>query len=506
MLTGDGSRSLRKDIADLQNADFQTLLLDSVNDAIIATNTDFLITFWNKAAERTYGWTRQEVLGRNADALFQTVFTGIDQKEAHRKLMLDKEVEVEVIHTCKDGSQINVMAKVSSICGESGQLTGTVGVLRDITRQKKIDENLAFQTCLLASVHDAIVAADENYVITYWNRMAEDLFGWKADEVLGKSSAEIFKTIVPNSSRDQAIEKMIKNDCYEGEVIYHHKDGHRIYTHVHANVLRNDNGDFKGTISSFRDITDRKQDERKALALVKELEEADKNKNRFISVLSHELRNPLAAIMMTKDLMKLTAPDSERGKQALAMQERQIAILARLVDDLLDVTRISENKIKLKKERIELNALIRRTISDYQALYDEKHVTLRLELPAEAIWLEADPTRLTQAIGNLVYNALKFSRSCGHVIISAAPDSSRGETVIQISDDGMGIDAHTMTRLFQPFAQADQALARTQGGLGLGLSIVKGIIELHGGRVQAESEGIGKGAVFTIYLPMPPGG
>lgn len=240
--------------------------------------------------------------------------------------------------------------------------------------------------------------------------------------------------------------------------------------------------------------------EQKALALVAELEAADKNKNEFISVLSHEIRNPLAAIATSVSLLELT-DNKEQTEKAKAILKRQMGQLTKLVDDLLDLTRITQNKIKLKKDNIFLNELVMHTAEDINPEYEKKGVWLIRMVQPQPLFVYADPVRITQCIGNVLHNALKFTQENGTVRLSLQQEKS--DAVITVQDNGIGIRPELITQLFKPFVQGDYTLHRqNSNGLGLGLSIVKGIVEMHGGTVAAASEGLGKGALFTIRLPI----
>ncbi|MDQ7093555.1 PAS domain S-box protein [Desulfosporosinus sp. PR] len=249
-------------------------------------------------------------------------------------------------------------------------------------------------------------------------------------------------------------------------------------------------------IRQAADLIDRKQAE-------EELRKADRNKNQFISSLSHELRNPLASMMMSLSLLKMTDPDSHQAMQAQEVLERQTVQLSRLVDDLLEVTRITQNKIKLKRDDVELANLISRTINDYRPMFAEKGVGLEFAQLDGPIYLKADPARLTQVLGNLLHNALKFTDPGGKTQVAVAKDDEKHEVTIKVIDDGFGIKPDLLKELFQPFIQADISLDRSSGGLGLGLAIVKGMVELHGGSVSVHSEGLGQGSAFSICLPLP---
>jgi signal transduction histidine kinase len=241
--------------------------------------------------------------------------------------------------------------------------------------------------------------------------------------------------------------------------------------------------------------------EKNALDLVEKLRQVDQNKNAFINRLSHELRNPLASIMMALELIEKTPSGSQQALKALDIVKRQSKLLKNLVDDLLDVTRITQNKVCLKKDVLEINNLVEKVIQDYQPQFIEKNVKLEFKssLP---IYMKADYSRLTQAIGNLLHNAAKFTNEDDLVIVSVAQDADCSEAVITVEDTGQGMDPKDQLNLFKPFMQADKPLGLRHEGLGLGLSIVKGIVEHHGGRVEAFSEGLGRGAKFTIRLPL----
>jgi PAS domain S-box-containing protein len=241
------------------------------------------------------------------------------------------------------------------------------------------------------------------------------------------------------------------------------------------------------------------QSERRALQLVEELRKADQNKNEFISMMSHELRNPLATIMVGISLLEF-AVETEKSRGVKEIMKRQSEHLCRLVDDLLDLTRINMNKVKLKKERVELCKLARAVAEDFTAQFEKKGVTLETSTACDQLILEADSARLTQIIGNLLHNALKFTGAGGIVHLTLSKQET--QAVICVEDNGIGIKPEILPDLFRPFVQLDNSIDRSNGGLGLGLSIVKGMAELHGGSVNAFSEGLGKGARFNVLLPL----
>ncbi|WP_170164838.1 PAS domain S-box protein [Thiocapsa rosea] len=232
------------------------------------------------------------------------------------------------------------------------------------------------------------------------------------------------------------------------------------------------------------------------------LEEADRRKDRFIAMLGHELRNPLAPIRNSLAILELTPPGGELCRQAQSMIDRQVRHLTRLVDDLLDITRIARGKITLQREPLELCALLRCAVDDYRDVLAESRIALELRLPEEALWMSADRTRLVQVIGNLLSNAGKFTPPGGRIQVSLAQDRALGQAILKVCDTGIGIAPEMLPRVFEPFVQADTTLERSRGGLGLGLATVKGLIEMHGGRVQVASAGLGSGTELTLQLPL----
>ncbi|MGA7745129.1 MAG: GAF domain-containing protein [Polyangia bacterium] len=232
------------------------------------------------------------------------------------------------------------------------------------------------------------------------------------------------------------------------------------------------------------------------------LAEADRNKNHFLAVLSHELRNPLAPITNSLYILDRAVPGGAQALRAHAVIARQVGQLSRLVDDLLDTTRIGRNKLTLHRERLELNQLVRRTLDDYGPQFEKNQVGVELAPAPRPVFVNGDGNRLAQIVGNLLQNAAKFTGPGGHTRVSVSTDDKSKRAVVRVADTGVGMDAPMLERLFQPFAQADTTLDRSKGGLGLGLALVRGLVELHGGTISAHSPGLGQGAEFVVRLPL----
>jgi signal transduction histidine kinase len=234
------------------------------------------------------------------------------------------------------------------------------------------------------------------------------------------------------------------------------------------------------------------------------LREADRRKDDFLATLAHELRNPLAPVRNALHILKVPGLSDEAADKAREMMERQIEHLVRLVDDLLDVSRIVRGKVQLHPERLEMGQLVRLTAEDCRPVLENAGLTLRLDTPDVPIWVHGDAIRLAQILNNLLDNAVKFSDGGQSVAVRVSVDAERRQAVLTVRDEGIGIEPSVLPRLFTPFAQADQSIERSPGGLGLGLALVKGLAELHGGQVRCVSEGRGRGTEFTVCLPLMP--
>ncbi|MGZ5060479.1 MAG: sensor histidine kinase [Usitatibacter sp.] len=245
-------------------------------------------------------------------------------------------------------------------------------------------------------------------------------------------------------------------------------------------------------IKAYLDIARLKQVEN-------ELRELDQRKNEFLATLAHELRNPLAPLRNGLEVLRLARADSDMAEKARGMMERQLRQMVRLVDDLLDVSRVSRGRIDLRREDVELSAVLKAAIETSEPLMAERGHTFEADIPAARIVVDGDLTRLSQVFSNLLNNAAKYTPSGGRIHLGVKADG--GEAVVTVSDDGLGIPAAMLGRVFDIFTQVDRSFEKTQGGLGIGLSIAKRLVEMHGGRIEAASGGPGKGSTFTVRLP-----
>jgi len=282
-----------------------------------------------------------------------------------------------------------------------------------------------------------------------------------------------------------------------GEVETTPKSGSRQRLALTATVLPSAQ---KMVLLAFEDVTGRRANEERLARTEAALREADRRKDEFMATLSHELRNPLAAIQSSLFVLQRGAADRDKTEKASAIIGRQVTQLARLIDDLLDVTRINRGKIQLRRQRLELGALVCRTLDDHDPSFEASGLILRRVIDAGPLWVNGDPARLVQSLANLLINARKFTSPDG--IVTVTLERQGGRAVLRIRDTGAGIEPQLLPHLFEPFAQGPQTMDRSRGGLGLGLAVVKGLIELHGGTIGVASEGPGRGTEVTIALPL----
>jgi len=337
------------------------------------------------------------------------------------------------------------------------------------------------------------MSKDLNGNITSWNPAAQRLYGYAAEEVLGKSKALV---IPPERAAElpAALKRIRQGKRVEPhETVRVRKDGRRLDVAITISPIRDETGEIVGAATIARDITGRKRAEAA-------LREADRRKDEFLATLAHELRNPLAPLSNALQVLELAGDDRASAEQARRLMERQLSHLVRLVDDLLDVSRITTGKIELRKERVDVKAIVDSALETCGPVIEQSGHQLAVSLPPGPLPLDADLTRLAQVVSNLLHNAVKYTDRGGHITLTAEQQGS--DVVITVMDDGIGIAPEALPRLFEIFSQADRSLGRAQGGLGIGLSLVRGLVELHGGTVGVHSAGLGRGSEFTVRLPL----
>jgi PAS domain S-box-containing protein len=348
----------------------------------------------------------------------------------------------------------------------------------------------------------AIFLVDLGGHVASWNVGAERILGYQEAEVVGQPLAIFFtpedlERGMPKWEMDQAL----ANNRASDDRWHVRKDGSRFWCSGLLMSARDSGGSLRGFVKVMRDLTERKQMEEQLRLRAEELQAADRRKNEFLAMLSHELRNPLAPILTSLYVLKKQEPaEGTVVEQTRAMIERQVMNLKRLIDDLLDVSRMALNRIQLRKEPVDLLVIAARAVEDVQPLVREREHALTVTTAPGPLMLLGDPIRLEQVILNLLTNAAKFSDPGGKLWLTIDRDGDHA--VVRVRDMGIGIAPEMMARAFDLFAQADQGLDRARGGLGIGLTLARTLVTRHGGTIEARSEGEGKGSEFIVRLPL----
>ena len=361
------------------------------------------------------------------------------------------------------------------------------------------DEARARLAAIVESSDDAIVSKTLDGTIRSWNAGAQRIFGYTPEEVVGRS----ITLIIPPERIDE--EREILRRLCRGERIEHFetvrvaKDGRSIDVSITVSPVRDREGRIIGASKIGRDISAQKRMAVELRRKAEELAEADRKKDDFIALLAHELRNPLAPLRSGLQVLRLAAGDPGAVEKTRAMMDRQLAHLVRLIDDLLDVSRLNRNKLNLQRSRVALAEVVSHAVETAAPAIEAAGHALTVSLPPDAVLLDADLTRLAQVLGNLLTNSAKYTERGGRITLAAK--AREGEGVVTVRDTGIGIPPEALPRIFDMFAQVDRTQERATGGLGIGLALVKGLTEMHGGTVSAESEGPGRGSTFTLRLP-----
>jgi two-component system, chemotaxis family, CheB/CheR fusion protein len=374
-----------------------------------------------------------------------------------------------------------------------GRVEGVVLTLIDISDRKSGEETCEWLSAIVSSSNDAIISFTLDGTVVSWNGSAEHLFGYSSDEMLGQSVQRLSVATHPGELRE------IFGRISRGEEIKHYeterirKDGERLNISMSVSPITQAGSAMRGVTAIVQDVTEQRR-------VRAEIEELSRRKDEFLAMLAHELRNPLAPIMSGVEVIRGADGDPYQIEMAAGIIERQTLQMVRLVNDLLDVSRITNGAIRLQKERIEVQRVVALAMETIRGQLDAAGQTFTLSLPERPVYIDADPARITQVIVNLVSNAGKYMDPGGHVELSAAIES--GTVVLSICDTGIGISADMLSTIFEMFAQIESGRRHQRGGLGVGLSVVRTLVEMHGGTVEAQSNGEGKGSIFIVRLPL----
>jgi len=494
-------------------------LIESNIDALMTTDPAGIISDVNKQMEALTGCTRDELIG----APFKNNFTDPERAEvAIKRVLGEKKVtDYELTARARDGKETVVSYNATTFYDRDRKLQGVFAAARDVTERKRDEQELSEKARLLDLSNDAIIVRDLDDKISSWNKGAEKLYGWASEEVIGRHLDSLLQTEFPKPM-EIILDQLQSEGEFSGELVQIARDGRRVAVLCRWVLDRG----TKSILTSYTDITERRMLEDSLVARASDLVRADRNKDEFLAMLAHELRNPLAPLRNAVEILRTAGASGDECGQAQRIIGRQIDNMTRMIDDLLDVSRITEGKIELRCKTVALADILTAASSVARSCITARRQVLTISLPATPIFLNADATRLDQVFGNLLGNACKYSDPGRHIWLSAevAPpagpampsghqdaEGDKGtspgplEVVIRVRDDGMGIPADLLPRIFDLFVQSTRALDRAHGGLGIGLTLVQRLVKLHGGSVEARSGGLGLGSEFIVRLPIVPG-
>ena len=524
-------------------------IVESSDDAIVSKTLDGYILSWNAGAERLFGYSPQEAVGRHITMLIPKERRDEEDAILERIRRGERIDHFETVRLTKGGRPIDISLTVSPVRDGQGRLIGASKVARDITALKQsrevqlaLRDELAIQVVDLRRLHDMserlASAPDLQSVLDETLRVAAAIDGtdlgliWLRDPIdnalrvaaklgLDAAALELLDGAPPDSAprgvclarrRRVVIEDVETDPDYAAFRATARQAGFR---GVHSTPLLTRAGKQIGVLSTYfrrphwpsdRDMRLVDLCVRQAVDFIEnarlhaELREADRRKDEFLAMLAHELRNPLAPISNSLQILRMSDDLSPAVGHVREIMERQVNQLARLVDDLLEISRITSGKIELRKEPIDLVAIIATAVETSRPLIDAAGHQLAIALSQEPLVLEADPVRLSQVVSNLLNNAAKYTDRGGQIWLAA--ERRGNEAVVSVRDTGEGITADMLPRIFDLFSQVDRTLSRAQGGLGVGLTLARRLVELHGGQIEAHSEGQGKGSEFVLRLPL----
>jgi PAS domain S-box-containing protein len=504
-------------------------LVDSIPDyAIFMLDPEGHVATWNVGATRIHGYAREEIVGKSFAALY-TPEDRLAGKPARILETVRREghVEDESWRVRKDGTRFWGNIVITALKDEAARLIGFVKVTRDLTARKLAEEELRrseerFRLLVECVTDYAIYMLDPEGRVVTWNLGAERMTGYKASEMIGHSFSRFF---LPDDARlgkpALELERARKDGRFEDEAWRVRRDGTKFWANVVLTPVRDAHGELIGFAKVTRDLSERRSAEeterllgaekaaraaleRSELRLkdaVSRADAANRLKDEFLATVSHELRTPLNAIVGWSSLLRTRTEDPGLTKGLCSIHQNAQA-QARLIEDILDVSRIITGKLHLNLTATDVIEVVHQAAEVVRPSADAKHISLRFVLPDEPVLLVADPDRMRQVVWNLLSNAVKFTDAGGEVVTTV--ERCGAELCISVRDTGQGIEQEFLPHVFERFRQADGTTTRRFGGLGLGLAIVRHIIELHGGSVDAASEGPGRGALFHVRFPVRP--
>ncbi len=484
-------------------------LFEQFAAAIFVTDPGGEVLFVNRAAADLLGCTQEELVGKNL--AFFTHPDDLVERESldlltpglthvARRRVRHKDGEYRVAEgrarVLDDGRIVAVVSDVTDLVTAERVLGESAERLRHMLEHSQSTAHVgSWEVSLDEAADSSLRWSDETY----------RLFGYRPGAI-EVTTATFFDAIHPEDSdavRAHSRAGRARGEPFEKDYRIVRPDGTVRAIHAWTRFERDSAGRPIRMLGTCQDVTDRKHAEQERECALQELREADRRKDEFLAMLSHELRNPLAPILNAVEVLDRARPDDhELTSKFRSVITRQVQHMKRLLDDLLDASRVGQGKIQLRKEPVELGALLLQAVEVSRPMIVEKRQELSMTLASGPLPLEADPTRLVQVFANLVNNASKYTDREGHIALAVAAEGD--EAVVKVRDDGMGMTPELVARAFDLFVQESRSLDRAQGGLGIGLTMVRTLVKMHGGAVRAFSEGPGRGSEFVVRLPLAP--
>jgi PAS domain S-box-containing protein len=468
-----------------------------LESAVIACTLDGIITSWDASAAKVFGFGEREAVGQSIGIIIPP------EGQAEAEEMRDRVGRGETIPALqsvrlrKDGSPIEVEQSLYPARDELRRIVGILAIMREVRELRLETEARAYLATIVDWSDDAIVGKDLDGVVMSWNRAAERIFGYTAAEAIGRS----IKLIIPPArwaEEEEVLNKIRRDEAVDHfETVRVRKDGSPVEISLTVSPVKDHAGKVIGASKIARDVSQRKLIEKQRDELYEQAQRNNRAKDEFLAMLSHELRNPIGAISSAMQVLGHPDVKAEAAKQARDIIGRQTRKLTRIVEDLLDVGRVLTGKVRLDAHPMDLSEAARSSVNALRISgRADQHL---LTLDATPVWVVADFVRIEQIVGNLLDNALKYTPPHGTIRLSLRQEGA--EAVLEVQDSGAGIPRTLLPEVFDLFVQGERSLDRSQGGLGIGLTLVRRLVEQHDGSVQAFSEGVGSGSRFTIRLP-----
>ena len=494
-------REAQEKAKQLLTARLLAAIVDSSDDAIISKNLDGIIQSWNKAAERLFGHPAANAIGKHISLIIPPERLSEEDEIIARLRAGDRIHHYETERIRGDGRLVQVSLSISPVKDESGVVVGASKIARDITERKRSEAERHKFVTLVENSTDFIGISDLSGVPTFVNQAGLELVGLRSiGEAMSTPLREFFFPEDQSWIMQEFLPRVLKEGHGEVEVRFRHfRTGDAIWMAYKVLVLTDDDGRPNAFATVSQNVSERRHMLDEVRELAANLSEADRRKNEFLATLAHELRNPLAPISNAVQVLRRRDVRDGAVESSAELLERQVAQMSRLVDDLIDMSRITSGRIELRKERVDLSTVVNQAVETTRAQYRSMGQDLTITMPEDPVILNADPARLTQVIGNLLNNACKFSNRGGKVWLTVKPEN--GDVELRVRDQGIGMTPDEIPRVFDMFTQLDTSAERSRDGLGIGLTLVRTLVELHDGSVTVHSEGRGQGSEFIVRLP-----